>query len=640
MNRQQRRASAKQAVRSVGPLGRSITAIREQGAEHHRAGRFAQAEVCYREVLKSNPDDPDILHLLGLVCYQTRRFDLAVDFIGAAIARSDKSAVFHASLGGARLQLGQFELALASLDRALAIDPVCEDALKYRFHALWELKRSDEAFAVYQTALQIKPDDVVLLEAYAVALQEHGESRRALEIFDRLLGLAPGKASVLHGRGNAFFVGKQYDAALYCFEAALAIEPGLVSAEHNRGAALLELRQLEKAEEVFRRAIKDSPRSVILLNNYGNVLLGMGKLEAAAASYQRALEVQPDHLQALNNLGNVQRDLGLFDEALSNFRKAIAIRPDFADAHWNEGLIHLLRGDLGPGWVKSEWRWKCNRLDIVRREFKQPQWMGEEIAGKTVLLHNEQGLGDAIQFSRYAPMVAALGGRVILQVPKVLIALLSTLGDDIQYVADGAPLPEFDLQSSLTSLPMAFRTELATVPAATSYLKPAADAHARDFGLDPERLKVGLVWSGNPRHANDHNRSMALAQLEPLFDLPVQFVSLMNEVRPSDRQVLEKEARVMDLAPSLKTFSDTAALVSQLDLVISVDTSVAHLAGALGTPVWILLPLVPDWRWMLGREDTPWYPTARLFRQSAPRDWAGVVTRLRAALQDFAAPAR
>jgi hypothetical protein len=324
---------------------------------------------------------------------------------------------------------------------------------------------------------------------------------------------------------------------------------------------------------------------------------------------------------------------------LASYERALALQPDLPDAHYGEAHCRLLLGDLPLGWEKFESRWKIEPFKSNKRDFVQPQWSGsQKLAGKTVLLHTADGFGDTIQFARYAPLVAARGARVILEVLKPQQELMRSLAGVTQVVARGEPLPDFDWHCILLSLPLAFGTRLATIPSEMPYLRAAASlADSWSARLVPRnRPRIGIAWSGNPTHGNDVNRSIPLRSLLPLLaGIDATFVSLHRDVRPADVVVLAERGDILHFGEELKDYADTAALMSNLDLIVSVDTSVVHLAGALAKPVWILLPFMPDWRWLLDREDTPWYPTARLFRQDATRAWDGVIARLRAALHDF-----
>jgi len=348
--------------------------------------------------------------------------------------------------------------------------------------------------------------------------------------------------------------------------------------------------------------------------------------------------IRPGDAEILSNRGLVLQDMMWFGEALASYDRALTVRPDFAAARHNEALCRLLMGDFERGWKMHESRWETKQLKAKRRHFSQPLWLGSTgFAGKTILLHAEQGLGDTIQFCRYVPRVAKRGGRVVLEVQRPLHELMRTLAGTAEIVSAGDPLPDFDVHCPLLSLPSAFGTERETIPSAMPYLEAPSSA-VMDWAtrLRAKRgARIGLAWAGNPGHNNDHNRSIGLARLLPLLDIDATFISLQKDVRAEDASVLADRSDLLHFGDALTDFCDTAALISNLDLVIAADTSVAHLAGALGKPVWVLLPLVPDWRWLLDRTTSPWYPTARLFRQDDTRRWDRVIGRVREALGDF-----
>jgi tetratricopeptide (TPR) repeat protein len=363
------------------------------------------------------------------------------------------------------------------------------------------------------------------------------------------------------------------------------------------------------------------------------------RLEQALASYNDALALRPDDAEALVNRGVTLHDLKRFDEALASYDRALALRPDHADAHFFKGLSSLVTGDFERGWTEYEWRRKAPAARITSREFPQPFWLGEDdLAGKTILLHSEQGFGDTIQFCRYAPLVAARGAQVVVEVEAPLQELLTGLAGTARIMAKGSRLPDFDFQCPLPSLPLAFKTRLETIPSGPSYLHAPKRALLNwDIRLGAKRRPmIGLAWAGNPKHVRDRERSIGLRHLLALLDVDATFVSLQKDVRAANADMLEKNSSIVHFGHALQDFSDTAALISHLDLVISVDTSIAHLAGALGKPVWVLLTHVPDWRWLLDRDDSPWYPAARLFRQSETNEWDGVIAGVRDALLKFA----
>jgi hypothetical protein len=388
------------------------------------------------------------------------------------------------------------------------------------------------------------------------------------------------------------------------------------------------------------------PGDAAVLNNRGVTLHKLRRFEQALASYDLALASRPDYTEALVNRGVTLSDLMRFDEALASYDQAIALRPDDADAHFFKSLSSLVTGDFERGWIEYEWRRKAPSARITARQFSKPLWRGEEdIAGRTILLHSEQGFGDTIQFCRYVPLVAARGARVILEVEEPLCELMTSLAGATEVIAKGDPRPDFDWHCPLPSLPLAFKTRLETIPSDVPYLRVPKQALKQapehwDALLGSGRApRIGLAWAGNAKHVRDIERSIRLRDLLPLLDIDARFVSLQKEVRDGDAQMLAR-CNVRRFGGKFGDFSDTAALISQLDLVISVDTAVAHLAGALGKPVWILLTHAPDWRWLLERDHSPWYPSARLFRQSETREWGSVTKRVRDALLELTSSAR
>jgi tetratricopeptide (TPR) repeat protein len=510
----------------------------------------------------------------------------------------------HHLLAVVQSLLRKNELALASYDRALTIRPKNAELLSNRGVILQELKRPDEALASYDRALAVKADYPEAHNNRGLTLQALKRLDEALASYDQSLALNPKNAKAFNNRGLALHELRRFDEALASYDKAIAINPGFAEAFNNRGITLYELKRFEEA----------------------------------LARYEQALALKPDYADAFNNRGNTLHELMRLDEALASYDQALALKPDNAEAHWNEALVRLLIGDFERGWPKYEWRWKKETFTSPRHNFSQPLWLGAEaIDGKTILLHCEQGFGDTIQFCRYAPLVAARGARVIVEVEKPLQELMASLAGATQVISRGSALPDFDLHCPLLSLPMALGTRLETVPSVTPYLRAPAQALKNwEARLGPKsRPRIGLAWSGSPKHKNDQNRSISLRSLLPLLDTDATFVSLQKDVRSDDAAVLKERNDILDFSDALKDFSDTAALISQLDLVISVDTSVAHLAGALAKPVWVLLPYIPDWRWLLDRDDNPWYPTARLFRQDNTREWESVIVRVHEALRDL-----
>jgi tetratricopeptide (TPR) repeat protein len=472
----------------------------------------------------------------------------------------------------------------------------------------------------------------------AIAAYKAGNFANTERLCQQALAVQPEHFDAAHILAVAQAALGKLDAALASYDRALAIRPDAAEVFANRGVALEQLNRLAEALSSYERALALQPNFPQALYNRGNVLKSLGRYAEALASYDRALAHRPQDAETLNNRGQVLRELMRYEEALASYDAAVVLQPNHVAAHCNAAAVRLMLGDFERGWADYEWRWQKASVVLTRRNFPQPLWRGGDIAGRTILLHSEQGLGDTIQFARYVPLVAARGARVIFEVQAPLRALMAEFADGVEVIARGEPLPAFDLHCPLLSLPLAFGTRLDTIPAVTAYLRaPTERAEQWQARLAAKRRPlVGLVWSGRPGHERDRERSIPLRRLLPLLQSGATLVSLQKEVRPDDAAVLAAHTDILRFAEELNDFSDTAALVSQLDLVISVDTSVAHLAGALGKPTWILLPEVPDFRWLLGRDDSPWYPTVRLFRQDASRDWDGVIARVAAALREFA----
>jgi tetratricopeptide (TPR) repeat protein len=647
-----------------------VTALLMQAFGLHRAERLAEAEAIYNQILSIDPDQFESRQLLGFLLHQRggsapalhhlelalkiypdnavtlvyrgmalhglKRLDEALASFDRAIAVQGDHADAHYYRANTLHALERYGEALTGYDRALALQPRFAEALENRGVTLHELKRYDDALASFDAAATLRPAGDAALASRGRALLALKRFDEALASFDRALALRLDNAEALDGRGPALHALQRFDEALESCDRVLAVRPDSAEAHSGRGAILFELRRVAEALASCDRALALRPDFPEAHSNRGSALHALGRPEEALVSYDRALALRPDYPEAHTSRGGTLQALGRFDEALRSHEQALALRPDFAEAHYNEGLCRLLLGDFERGLAKHEWRWRIENFNAGKRGFAQPFWTGsQDIAGKTILLHADQGFGDAIQFCRYVPRVAALGARVILEVRKPLHAVMGTLAGAAEVVANGETLPDFDWHCPLFSLPYAFGTTLATIPAATPYLHAAAHA-AEEWNarLPPRtRPRIGLAWAGNPDHGNDHNRSVGLgAFLSILAGVAGTFVSLQRDVRPADAALLQERSDILHFGEALSTFADTAALISNLDLVIAVDTSVAHLAGALAKPVWILLPSPPDWRWLLDRADSPWYPTARLFRQDGTRQWQGVLQRVRDAL--------
>ena len=478
--------------------------------------------------------------------------------------------------------------------------------------------------------LEYSPDSFDAVHLLGRSKFRHGQMVEALRYFSAAVRLDPESAEATSNLGQVFHATGQFEDAISSYRRALQIAPGHPEIIFNLGNSLRELERHDGALEQFERVLAQQPRHVGARVNRGNTLVSLNRAPEAIASYDTALALMPGHPQILTNRGHALRRLDRPTEALMDFEAALAAAREFPEAHFEAAMARLTLGDFGGGWKAYEWRWRTGTFARHRRSFRAPLWLGEApVSGKTILLHAEQGFGDTIQFIRYAPMLAARNANVVCEVQPELLPLLSQL-DGVTVIASGEELPAFDLHCPLLSLPMAFRTQLETIPASVPYLAASTErlAHWRDR-LPPGRPRAGFVWSGQSSHKNDVNRSIALARLAGLFeDLPIRCIGLQNELRRTDADVLRGLSNLVNLGGEFRDFADTAAVISLLDVVISVDTAVAHLAGALGMPLLLLRPHAADFRWMRQRDDTPWYPTARLFRQPAFGDWDNVTARV------------
>ena len=475
--------------------------------------------------------------------------------------------------------------------------------------------------------------DTANLPNLETAFRLHGAGRlaEASSIYRAILQQHPDHPDALHYLGVAEAATGKFDAAQSLMERSLRAQPRNLQFIENYASLLVQIGNCEAALPVCQRGLTLNPANAQLLYVEAVALVRLNRLPEAIARFDRVLSLQPNNIIALNERGSALAQIGRFNEALASFAKALSFNPQYAEAHFNEALCRLLRGDLARGLDQYEWRWELAAARPHKRNFRQPRWTGkEDIAGKSVLLYAEQGFGDTIQFCRYVPLVAARGARVLLEVQQQLRALMQASFEQATIVAKGDPLPDFDMHCPLVSLPLAFGTRLETIPSDTPFLRARSAAT-----LDQKRgsLRIGVVWSGSATNLNGRNRSMSLATLLPLLKLNATFVSLQKDIGAEDAKVLRAHNELLYLGDPLVDFTDTAERIAGLDLVISIDTSVAHLAGAMGKPVWVLLPFVPDWRWFLDRDDNPWYPSARLFRQDDSRTWDGVVARTAVALE-------
>lgn len=628
------------------------------------ANRLDEAVRQYDKALALKPEYAEAYNNRGIALNSLQKSQAAIADYDKAIALQPNYAEAYINRGTALQQLKQFNQAIASFDQAIAIKPDYPQAYNNRGIALQALKNYQAALASYQQAIALHPN-------YAEAYSNQGYTLRALKQYQEALrsclqaiGLNPQYVEAYNNLGIILDDLKHFDAALISYETALslkadfaealinrgntlkqlrrldeslesidkgiALSPSSAKAHNIRGATLHELRRFQEAMDSYREAIELQADYAEAYKNLGITLKRLNENEQALASFEQAIAIDPAYSEAYSNRGNVLNNTLRLSEALDNYDKAIALDPEYSGAYWNKALLKLQTGDFAEGWRLYEWRWR-DQLQAQKREFTQALWLGEEpVKDKTLFVYPEQGIGDFIQFCRYVTLLQASGAKLIVEAPSALLSLLGSLPGEFILTAPGQDLPAFDLHCPIMSLPLAFRTTLADIPASIPYLyaDTAKQQVWRKRLGDKTKIRVGLAWSGALEHSNDHNRSIALKLLEPLLSLPVEFHCLQKDIRPDDALTLADFKQIHQHQTELNDFSDTAALVDAMDLIISVDTALAHLAGAMAKPVWILLPYVPDFRWLLNRSDSPWYPTAKLFRQPAIGNWHGLVAEV------------
>jgi tetratricopeptide (TPR) repeat protein len=632
----------------------------QTGLTLHQAGRLDEAEKIYRAILFRSPGQARALHLLGVLCIQTNRLPESVELIQQAIIAEPSAAVYRCDLAEALRRLGRLEEAMANLQRALELspnDPLAHSNLGNVLREMGRLEDSvtesrraialrpnfaeahghlgetlrlqgklEDAIVALRQASRLRPNDPHAHNNLGHALNSNGNLAEAAAEFRAAIRLMPDLAEAHNNLGCVLNDQKLLEEGAACFRQAIELRPNYAEAYNNLGIALRKSGRIDELLDAFRWAIKLDGGVAEFHNNLGNALDAAGQSEAAVAAVRHAIDLNPRLPEAHSNLGHALSYLGKFDEAIAACRRAIELKADLPDAHWNLANCLLAVGQWREGWREYEWRWKVADLQ-ARRNFSQPRWDGGDLAGKRILLHAEQGFGDTILFARYVPMVMAKGGQVILECQRELIDLLRESLGVKEIVPPGEARNAFDLQCPLGSLPGIFGTEPDSVPAAIPYLRAPSDLVERWRKKIAElsvALNVGLVWAGSPTNTRDRNRSMALPQFAPLAEVRgVRFFNLQKG--EPGRQSPPVGMDWVDWTSELADFAQTAGLIANLDLVIAVDTAVAHLAGAMRKRAWALLAYEPGWRWMQGRADSPWYPAVELLRSPQAGDWVSVV---------------
>jgi tetratricopeptide (TPR) repeat protein len=634
----------------------------ELAVRNHQAGNLQLAEQLYRQVVQADSSHADAWCFLGVACQAQSRLAEAEIALQRAVQLAPSHPSASSFLGAVLLQQSRPAEAVAAFQQALRIEPdnaEIQGNLGVAYAALGSalagLRKLEDAVASYRHAVRLRPQDAQMHYMLGAMLAKLRRLDEAITQYEHALRIKPDFAEAYNNLGFVLQAQGRVGESITHWRAALRLQPNSPEVLNNLGNAVQSQGNLDEAIGFYQRALQLRPGFAAAHNNLGNVLKNAGRLEEAVAHWRQALLLERDYAEPHYNLAKEQQRLGQFDEAEAHYKQALRLKPDYAEARWNRALLWLLLGDFERGWPEYEMRW--TQPDFSQRSFPQPRWDGSVLAGRTIYLHAEQGLGDTLHFVRYVPLVQALGLRVILECQPALLRLLSKVEGLDKLVSQGATVPTFDVQAPLLSLPGIFRTSIQTIPATVPYLfadkelvgywrgelrksgvrRPVSGvktSSSSDSGLrtpDSGHFRIGIAWQGSPSFRGDRERSIPLAQFAPLARVPgVQLISLQKGPGVEQLEALTPDTGLrtpdvfLRLDESSGPFMDTAAIMLNLDLVISSDSAVAHLAGALGVPAWVALSFVPDWRWLLEREDSPWYPAVRLFRQSRLGQWGEV----------------
>lgn len=601
-------------------------------------GRLDDALACLEQALRLRPDYAEAHHNRGATLRRLARLPEAVASLDEAIRLRPDLAEAHVDLGRARAEMGEADAARASFQRALQVQPDLANAHNHLGLLHLEARQFEEARACFKDAMRCNPNDADTHNNLGVVLREEGQLDEATACFHRALALLPDLAGAHNNLGRVCEDRGRLEEAAARYRLALCYQPGNASFHNNLANALTRLSRADEALACYQQAVRLNPAEPVYHSNLANALTLVGRPEEAEACCREALRLRPTLADARHNLAITLAAQGNFAEALKHNAEALELEPEHPGARNCRALWWLQQGDFARGWPEYEWRWKVR--GVTRRTFREPAWDGSPLEGRTILLHTEQALGDTIQFIRYAPLVKERGGVVIVESQPVLARLLESCRGFDRLVPRGSPLPAFDVQAPLMSLPGLLGTTLEAMPANIPYLAadPGLVASWRQKLDGPETLKVGIAWQGSLTFAGDRLRSVPLRHFTPFGQVEgVRFFSLQKGPAQDQLRAVARQFTVTDLGSTLDesggAFLDTAAVMMNLDLVITTDTAMAHLAGALGVPVWVALSIGPDWRWLLNREDCPWYPSMRLFRQTRLHDWDEVFECMAAELR-------
>ena len=607
----------------------------QRAVRYHNTGEFGYAVELYTKVLEVSPNHPEAMHLLGVLGSQFGQHEEAIGLISQAIEISPNQPVYHCNLGNALQAQGKFEEAKQSFQQCLDIDPNMAEAHYNLGCVLEQQGEVEDAVQAYHKAVAANPKHVGAHINLGNTLQGQSKLEEAIQAYQRAIGIDPNVAEAHYNLGCVFEQQDQISDAVEAYQNAIDRKPDYIEALNNLGNIHRVLGDLGEATQVYQQVLSISPDVGETLYNLGVIEHKQGQMGKAVEYYQRAIQADVSFTKAHRNLGYLLKERQELNEAVQIYRHALDIDPNDPEVHMGLASVLLLRGDFEEGWEEYEWRWESESLLPFKQDFIQPFWDGSPLGDKTILLHAEQGFGDAIQFIRYVDTIANSKVNIIVECQPELVTLFETMDSIKQVIPRGESLPDYDVHAPLLSLPRLLKTDLDSIPNQVPYLSPATPETTMILD-DPSKLKIGLVWAADLDSEVENwlmfasaSRSIELLDFATLFDFEVcQFYSLQVDSARTDIIIYDFEDKIIDLGASFDTFSDTTAAIMQLDLVISVDTAVAHLTGALGKPIWTLLPVLADWRWMLNRFDSSWYPTMKLFRQEEVGNWDTVIQNI------------
>jgi tetratricopeptide (TPR) repeat protein len=605
----------------------------QRGQALHQQGRLAEARDCYDAVLAGDPRHAEALHLAGVISFQTGQLEPGVELVRRAIAVNPDAPGPYANLGQALIGLGRYAEAAEALGRAVTLQPGAARAQASLGIALLQLGDTAAALGRFEAALALQPAFVEAHNSRGLALHRLSRMDEAIASFDQAILLRPADPSAYVNAANALGDERRPDEALDRLNAALGLRPDTVEALTSRAIILNQLGRPEDALGDLARVAALRPDIAAARYNLGAQLKDLRRLDEALVELDAAIALQPGHVAAIYSRGVVMAELRRSTEAIAAFSHVIALKPDYPEAVYARALSRLQLGEFEAGLRDYEQR-KALTPPLGRRSYAEPEWLGDQdLNGKTLLLHHEQGLGDTLLFARYAKLAEARGAQVVMSVQAPLERLMRSLSPTIRVIGECERPERFDLHAPLMSLPLAFSTTPRSIPAEPRYLASDDALRARWAARLPatKRRRIGVVWASNRQNLQLTQRSVGLEGMRPLLEADADWISLQKDSGPGEAEAFTALGG-LHLGDELQDFADTAALIDLMDLVITVDTGVAHLAGALGRPAFILLAFNPDWRWLFDRTDSPWYPNVRLFRQPAPGDWVSVISKVKVAL--------